>query len=348
MASILWWLTMAQRMDPKVDYAFQRVYGTPGHEDILLSFLNAVLEETLPPLVSVTILNPVTQPELESEKLSILDVRALDDQNRIYNVEMQMRHRASYAGRMLYYWADLFRGQLIKGDDYSELTPTIGIHVLNDVMLPNVKAYHSDFQIRSRRDPQTILTPLMQLHIIELPKWTDSGDDMLSRWCQWLCEGSSLDRDAMPVKLRLPPILRALEILDMATMTPQEQAIYDRRRKYQLDYTSDMNEARREGRMEGRMEGRNEGRNEGRMEGRNEGRMEGRNEGRIEARETILNELRSKLARRLRTQYGELRPEVAHAIDQVQDAVQLADLIALSCEVTTQDEFWNAMLSRPQ
>jgi len=33
-------------LDPKNDVVFQRIFGTPENEDILISFLNALLERT--------------------------------------------------------------------------------------------------------------------------------------------------------------------------------------------------------------------------------------------------------------------------------------------------------------
>lgn len=33
-------------LDPKNDVVFQRIFGSPENEDILISFLNALLEDT--------------------------------------------------------------------------------------------------------------------------------------------------------------------------------------------------------------------------------------------------------------------------------------------------------------
>jgi predicted transposase/invertase (TIGR01784 family) len=78
-------------IDPKNDYAFKCVFGSERHTRILIHMLNAVLQP--PPeqrVLSVEILNPISEPVVLDEKLSILDVKARDQSGRQFNVEMQM------------------------------------------------------------------------------------------------------------------------------------------------------------------------------------------------------------------------------------------------------------------
>jgi len=66
---------MALDIDPKNDYAFKCVFGSEQHTRVLIHMLNAVLDP--PPerrIESVEILNPIIEPVVLDEKLSILDV----------------------------------------------------------------------------------------------------------------------------------------------------------------------------------------------------------------------------------------------------------------------------------
>ena len=92
-------------VDPKVDYAFKRVFGHENNTDILCSLLNAVLN---PPadqrLVSAQVLNPFLDQDTDDDKLAILDIKARDQLGRLYNIEMQMRSVRFLRERILYYW----------------------------------------------------------------------------------------------------------------------------------------------------------------------------------------------------------------------------------------------------
>ena len=79
-------------VDPKVDYAFKRVFGREQNTDILCALLNAILQPTPDRrLVSAEILNPFLDQETDDDKLAILDIKARDQLGRLYNIEMQMR-----------------------------------------------------------------------------------------------------------------------------------------------------------------------------------------------------------------------------------------------------------------
>ena len=75
-------------VDPKVDYAFKRVFGREQNSDILCSRLNAILQPPLDQrLVSEEILNPFLDQETVEDKPAILDIKARDQLGRLYNVQ---------------------------------------------------------------------------------------------------------------------------------------------------------------------------------------------------------------------------------------------------------------------
>ena len=60
-----------------------------GH-DILIHFLNAILASELSaPIATVDILNPYNDREFLDDKLSIVDVKAKDDKDQVYQVEIR-------------------------------------------------------------------------------------------------------------------------------------------------------------------------------------------------------------------------------------------------------------------
>src|SRR6266404_8745484 len=103
-------------VDPKIDYAFKKVFGSESNIDLLLSLLDAVLRP--PPeqrIVSATIENPFNERETLDGKWSILDIKVRDQAGRLYNVEMEMLADRIFPQRVLYYWALLYGEQLNEG-----------------------------------------------------------------------------------------------------------------------------------------------------------------------------------------------------------------------------------------
>ena len=74
---------------PINDFAFKKIFGSPGNKLALISLLNAILGLSKP-IVDVTIENPFNLQDFQDDKLSILDIKAVDQTGAIYDVEMQL------------------------------------------------------------------------------------------------------------------------------------------------------------------------------------------------------------------------------------------------------------------
>jgi predicted transposase/invertase (TIGR01784 family) len=109
---------MVPGIDPRVDYAFKKLFGSEANLALLHDLLLAVLTPSLELVIaSLDILNPFNDKEALDDKLSILDIKARDDRGRQYNIEMQMLGTRILLQRLLYYWANLHSQQLHEGDD---------------------------------------------------------------------------------------------------------------------------------------------------------------------------------------------------------------------------------------
>ena len=108
---------MRPEIDPKVDYAFKKIFGSESNHAPLMHLLNSVLDLPLGATVRrVRITNPLTEKDFAQEKVSVLDIRAVDQASRHFNVEMQRVVPWVFGKRALYYWAALHSEQLLEGD----------------------------------------------------------------------------------------------------------------------------------------------------------------------------------------------------------------------------------------
>jgi len=154
---------------------------------------------------------------------------------------MQMVPPPIYPQRVLYYWAVLYGQQLREGERYDRLQPTISISFVNKVLFPEFPEYHLDFQLRCSQRPELVFTEQQSVHLIELPKFTrrveELGDE-LDAWCYFLVHGASLDPDNLPAALRIPAIVRAMEVLKMLAQSELERERYEARLKDWRDRVS--------------------------------------------------------------------------------------------------------------
>jgi len=118
--------------DVKNDVAFRKIFGNENRKEVLISFLNAILEfEGKQRIKDVKIVNPYQLPKLRGGKVTIIDVKATDQHGRQYIVEMQVAEKRGFAKRVLYYTSKSYADQIQRGDFYRKLKPAIFIGILD-------------------------------------------------------------------------------------------------------------------------------------------------------------------------------------------------------------------------
>jgi predicted transposase/invertase (TIGR01784 family) len=241
-------------IDPKVDYAFKRLFGRQQNVALLISLLNAVLQ---PPtggaIVAVDLLNPFQEKDLDTDKLTVLDIKARDSAGRLFNVEMQLLVFGAFRPRVLYYWAKLHQGHLSEGEDYAALRPTVTIVFVNEPLFPDVPGWHSVFELRERQTG-AVFSDQMQLHVLEIPKFNLSAQELrtpLEGWLYFLKHGAELDSEQLPEALQRPDYQMAITEMKQMTQSELERERYEARLKAQRDMAAVLQEARSEGLVEG-------------------------------------------------------------------------------------------------
>ena len=81
---------MKHHIDPTTDCIFKAILGNPKQTDVLIHFLNSVTHPTVP-ITSVQILNPYNDKEFQTDKLTVVDVKARDKGGKTYQIEIQLK-----------------------------------------------------------------------------------------------------------------------------------------------------------------------------------------------------------------------------------------------------------------
>ena len=283
---------MLVNVDPRNDYAFKVVFGSERHTRVLIHLLQSILVPCGLRVKRVRILNPLSEiQELDDKKL-ILDVKAVDEHGRIYNIEMQMVPAHSFPGRFLYYWSNTYGSQLKKGQEYEQLCPVISLCFLDGILFPESDACHLRFQLLETSSHFSF-TEDLDLHLFQLSHFTKTSEELesdLDLWLYVLNNGKGLDLEQLPRKLRVAEVEEALEALAMLKQDRIQREIYEAREKSRRD-AEDWRLALQRARenAQGAEQRVQESYSQGRQEGRQEGREAGMWIGRIRAYEELLN-----------------------------------------------------------
>lgn len=222
---------MKLQIDPKVDFAFKMLLGNEQHKSLLIHFLNAVLADA--PgihIQTVDLLNPFNEREFESDKLSVVDVKARDNAGRWYQIEIQLLNHAGLIERILYTLCTLYHRQLEKGKAYTSLRPVIAIWILNESLFDMQGLSHLPFKLWNQ-EHNLLLSEDMRIDLLQLPKWTGQQEayDELDRWFCLFREGEEADIENLPDLLKSDEMKEAVQVLEHISESQREYFIYQQR-----------------------------------------------------------------------------------------------------------------------
>ena len=232
-------------LNPKVDLAFKKLFGVEENNDILMSFINSVVDEK-DQVKDIRLKNPYNDKNFKNDKLSILDIKAQDAiTDKWYNIEMQMVDQDYYDKRALYYWARLYIGQLGTGVIYSKLEKTICINILNFSCIEGEEHYHNTYKLHNTKSKNVFFDDL-EIHFIELTKYHEEVRNLLDKWVLFLKDVDVFEK--MSDKLEeVDTIKKAVEVLEHMSLTKEERERYEARLGWLWDEELALEKAEKKG-----------------------------------------------------------------------------------------------------
>ena len=242
------------KINPRVDFAFKKLFGSEENKDLLISLINAIVSEQ-EQVVEVELKNPYNLADYRAGKMSILDIKAKSEAGRWFNVEMQISEDYNFDKRAIYYWAKLVTEQLGEGMMFKELKKTISINILDFNFIPTTSDVHNCYKIiNTATGKDDKLHDIFELHYIELKKYTKTYQQIssaLDRWSTFLTKAHELDKNAMPKELSTDPaIVKAITAVDRM-FDEEERLVYETRMQSLADVESKIASAEEKGREKG-------------------------------------------------------------------------------------------------
>lgn len=255
----------------KLDIIFKKIFTE--NEDMLHSFVASMLEIPQERIKEIKITNPELPPETLAGKFSRLDL-SLKVDDKLVNVEIQVKNDADYRDRTLFYWAKLYSSELKSGEEYSELKQTITINIINFNMF-STDDYHTEIAAMIKGTGE-VFSDKFSIHFFELKKVGRKPNPNNSRelWLQFI-NADSEEEFEMISQTNVPIMKKAVNVIYDMSEDTKIREIARLREKALHDEASALKNAKEEGKEEGRAEGIKVGMIKGRAEGKAEGEANG-------------------------------------------------------------------------
>ena len=250
---------MGKFINPFTDFGFKHIFGREMDKDILIEFLNDLLEGEHT-IMDLRIMNNERLPETEQGRKVIFDIHCETDKGERIIIEMQNREQPHFKDRALYYLSHSVVEQGIKGTWDYELAAVYGVFFLNFTLdeenRPNNNRNEGKFRrdiVLADRENGQVFNPKFRQIYIELPRFNKEEEECetdFERWIYLLKHMDTLER--MPFKAKKAVFDKLLEVADVANLSKEERIQYDEALKRYRDYKNTIDYAEEKGILKGK------------------------------------------------------------------------------------------------
>jgi predicted transposase/invertase (TIGR01784 family) len=245
-------------IDPLVDFAFKKIFGSEPNKDLLIAFLNEVFRGRK--FIVDLVYNKNEYPgDLKDEGAAIFDLLCTGDKGDRFLIEVQRGKQGLFKERALFYTSRLISDQAPKGHRSAwayNITEVYLIALLEDFTLEGTpKMAHLHDICLCNRDTGEIFYDKLGYTFIELSKFVKEDTELESELDKWLYVLKNMSRmDKIPVYLRKPIFEKLFTIAEYTNLTKEEKTMYDSSLKYKWDNKNVLDYAIKEAKQEGKVE----------------------------------------------------------------------------------------------
>ena len=232
-------------LDLRNDFVFKSFFGVERNSNLLLQFLNSILDVHIS---SIEFVDPHLESTHAEDKGSVMDVRVRTAQGEQINIEMQLSNHRAFPERMLIYWAKMYGSQDKAGRQYSKLRKAIQI-IITDFDLLDEKDYHNLFQISNHKS-KSLLSNHLEIHVLELPKLRINNIIEATELEQWLLFLKSDEKTKEALAMESTTMREAFEEIDRLSQNKETRRLADFREQELMDILQREEDAREDTKRE--------------------------------------------------------------------------------------------------
>ena len=250
------------------DFAFKKLFGTEMNKDLLISFLNALLQGR-EVVLDVNYLNTEHLGTQEYDRRAVFDVYCKNDKGEVFLVEMQKGEQQFFKDRSIYYSTFAIREQAPRGVCNYVLMGVYTIGILNFCFDKEREGnYYHEVKLMDTATKEVFYDKLVFIYL-EMPKFTKQENELESLFDKWLYVIRNLAAlMERPRVLQEKVFAHLFEAAEIAKFSRVERYEYEESLKAYRDWFSVMATAELRGEERGKEKGLKEGLEKGRIEER--------------------------------------------------------------------------------
>ena len=225
-------------INPFTDFGFKRIFGTEANKDLLIDFLNAVLDVD-GGIVDLRYDNPERQGRAEIDRRAIFDLYCITGKDEHIIVEMQNVRQDYFKDRAIYYASFPIQEQGEKGREWDfQLTPVYSVNILNFTFgkNPDIEGQFFYYVQLTDKISNRVFYDKIVFAFMVLPNFTKKENELNTNFERWMYALKHLVRlQDLPENLRNRIFEKLFRVAEIAKMSPKEVKSYNQSLKQYRD-----------------------------------------------------------------------------------------------------------------
>lgn len=265
---------MAKYINPFTDWGFKRLFGQEFSKDLLISFLNDLLEGELQ-VKDVVFKDKEQLPQTKDQRGIIYDVFCETDTGERFILEMQNKWQPYFLDRSICYACRSILEQVDKGktenQDAYKFLPIYTVCFMNYMpKTGEVNKFRTDIILTDKESKEQASNKLRFIYLA-LPLFKKEPEECKSDFDKWIYVLTHMEAlTRMPWTAQKKIFEKLEEYADSHRLSKKEWEAYENSLWIARDNLACMAAAESEARAEGMAKGMEKGRAEGRAEGSNQ------------------------------------------------------------------------------
>jgi len=242
-------------IDPFTDFGFKWLFGNEKHKNILIKFLNDLIDDLESPIVSIEYRNLEKLGLNIVDRKAIFDIYCTDKNNNHFIVELQRSKQKYFKDRSIYYTSFPIQQQEEKGDWNYRLDKIYFIALL-EFNMDEDENYIKKVSLHDEYTNKKFYDNLVYYYI-ETKKFKKRESELSSQLDYWLYILNNLvDLTDIPQKVKDDEAIKEFfDTAEFLKLSKDEQFAYQQDLKARLDYINVMRYAKEEANRIGMEEG---------------------------------------------------------------------------------------------
>jgi len=237
------------------DYGFKKLFGEQPNKDLLIDFLNGLLQGK-ERIEGLSYLKNERLGKNEGERRAVYDLYCTNEKGEKIIIEIQRVKQEFFKDRSVYYSSFAIQDQAIKGKDWKYELAAVYMIAVMDFTFDHTDEDKFEHRIKLM-DEQThkVFYEKLTYLYLEIPKFKKELSELDDDYDRWLYAFKNLHKlREMPKELEQGIFRKLFELAEIAKMDERERSVYEDSLKDYRDLKSAIDTYYKDGRFDEKIE----------------------------------------------------------------------------------------------